>query len=628
MLFHDGSLFPALCFVVVLGGCQPAHVARIETKPSATDLVPAVAVEQRVPTTPADPEPKPAEKAEGEDPRDYWKDVSFTLANFEELRAYVDTYYVEAPIDEARAWVEASNFALLEMDPPRQLVPVAFYEARKAEPDEDVLRRAKTYKLNPKSKYLVLEHREETAAEKAAKKEPKRLDDDEIRKLRADAAKRGKQLDSAWKKIAFGEAQFRNVLRHIEETEEKADTPSKKKVRSRDAMRPYYVAAANGYLHSLDPHSSLIPAAAWEEAMNQTTDGSFEGIGAVLTTRGERTLVETPLEGRPAHAAGLRAGDVIIRVDDEDITGMPLHKVVARIRGPRGKPVALRIERVGEPQPLTIVIVRAHIVVKNVTGRLVPHHEDVGYLKLTGFVPTSLDMLKAEFARLTAKAKGGKLRGLILDLRNNSGGLLDQGVKIADQFLHSGVVVSVKSRVRRDEVYPAFDTRGDWRMPVVVLVNDGTASASEIVASAIQDNSRGLVVGDRTFGKASVQTLFSPVLRKDYYIKLTVARYYSPSGRTIQVKGVTPDIQVPPEPNAKMPLGFREENLSHYLKPIEAEYRSPNKAIAQKVVKCGKQNDLAERLRAADPNPQIKFDYQLMKAADYLECYAKLARKR
>jgi C-terminal processing protease CtpA/Prc len=221
--------------------------------------------------------------------------------------------------------------------------------------------------------------------------------------------------------------------------------------------------------------------------------------------------------------------------------------------------------------------------------------------------------------KLQKQTVSGQLRGLIFDLRRNSGGLLDQGIKIADMFLRKGRIVSVKERGRTEEVHRAHGP-GTFDMPLIVLVDSGSASAAEIVASALQDNARAIVVGDRTFGKASVQRLFQPPWRDDFYIKLTVARYYSPVGRTIQVIGVTPDIEVAPKIDGKMPLGWREENLRNYLDPIQSKYESPNKRLAGIVKKCAAKRGIAEKIHASDPNPQIRYDYQLMKGADYLEC--------
>jgi C-terminal peptidase prc len=240
---------------------------------------------------------------------------------------------------------------------------------------------------------------------------------------------------------------------------------------------------------------------------------------------------------------------------------------------------------------------------------------------VTGYVRTTDDDFMREFQKLKESARKRKLRGLVLDLRNNSGGLLNQGIRMADHFLPSGrTIVSVRNRNSADdEIHRS--TGGDIvDLPLVVLVNDGSASAAEIVASALQDNERAIIIGDRTFGKASVQTLFSPMLQDDYYIKLTVARYYSPSGRTLQVTGVQPDVVAAPEFNGKMPLGFREENLSGHLVPIDGAYVSAMKARAAAAVACADAGGSAKKLVEADPNPAVKFDWQLMYGADILNC--------
>lgn len=565
---------------------------------------------------------KDEKEKKDKEPKDYWADIHFSLGNFQEVREFVRTYYIDGKVDESRAFAEAANFALLEMNPPRELLPTEFYNARKGLEGEEGRLTGKVHRLGPDAPYLV--HTVPTDDElKAYKKTHKieskvALTDDEIRTKRAFLEKRRSQLESAWQAISFDQADFEKLLDYASQTKSKPAV----------AQRKFLVAAAQGYLYSLDPHSSLVSAAAWEESTRNTTDSSFEGIGAVLTQRDNLTIVESPIEGRPAFEAGVRAGDKIIKVDGADIRGLPLHKVVSKIRGKKGTVVQLTIVREGDPEERIFPIVRAHIAIKNVSGRLLePYHSGIGYVKVTGFVPSTYDKLREKIAELqkehAANHAGAVLRGLILDLRNNSGGLLQQGVKVADTFLRKGRIVEVKNRIRRNEVYRA-QPDDTLDLPLIVLVNDGSASASEIVASAIQDNGRGLLVGDRTFGKASVQTLFTPILRKDFYIKLTIARYFSPSGRTIQVVGVRPDFEVPPDVGGEMPLGFREENLARYLKPIQANYVSPVAATAKKVAECARLLGTAEKLHANDPKPQVKYDYQLMKAADYMECYSDL----
>ena len=248
----------------------------------------------------------------------------------------------------------------------------------------------------------------------------------------------------------------------------------------------------------------------------------------------------------------------------------------------------------------------------------------VATVKMNGFIPQSVTDLRDMITKLEKQAPGGKLNGLILDLRNNSGGLLDKAIKIADLFLQKGRVVSVKSRRKSEEVHEATPSTSDYTVPLVVLVSDGSASASEIVASALQDNKRGLVVGLRTFGKASVQTLFEPALHQDYYIKLTIARYYAPSGYTLQVVGVTPDVEAAPDIDGKIPVGFREENLNNHLTPLEGKQKSPWADQIPALTKCVAESGKADAIAKREPKPQIHPDYQLLKAADYVTCLGKL----
>ena len=403
-------------------------------------------------------------------------------------------------------------------------------------------------------------------------------------------------------------------------------------------MNRAWLAAASGYLYALDPHSSVISRAAWDESTRKTQDSSFEGIGAVLTQRDERTIVENPMEGLPAWRAGIRAGDVIAKVDGIDVATWLLTKVVKLIRGPKNTPVTLTVVREGEPDPIDISIIRAHIAINNVTGKLLKDFPGFAHIKMTGFIPQSARDLRNKLKELARLAPGGKLTGLILDLRNNSGGLLTRAIDIADMFLPgdrqlvdgfkpSGRIVSVRSRRRDEEVHDAHGSSSDYDLPLVVLVNDGAASASEIVASAIQDNGRGLVLGQRTFGKASVQTLFEPALHPDYYIKLTVARYYAPAGETIQVIGVHPDVEIAPKADGKTPVGFREENLNNHLEPITAVHKSPLSRLVPLLEACVKKRGRTDRIVKADPNPQIQPDYQLLRSGDYLDCLIALKYK-
>ena len=563
--------------------------------------------------------PAPSDDGDDDEMKDYWEGVEFGPDDFAEVRRFVKLFYIDQSYDKHLAWISAANFALHTMTKPRELLPDDFYRAKKASKDAskvagDVLR------LKKSDLFIVLEMADPQEKKPAAALTPK-----ELRARKRDARKWQEDLEKGLSRVPFSEADFDRVLDFIKTTEENRPATAAPAPAAANGAPPHkfrmadlYVAAAQGYLATLDPHSTIISAKAWDESTKSTTDGSFEGIGAVLTKKGEETIVETPMEGQPAYRAGVRAGDTIVSVDHKSVTGLELHKVVKRIRGAKGTAVVLTVRRLGEPKDLDFTIQREHIEVRNVQSRMLDRHPDVGYLKMTGFVPTTEESMEGAIASLEKNTKGGRLRGLVLDLRNNSGGLLQESVEVADDFLDSGVIVSVKNPSDRDEVYKA--NPGGHKFPMIVLVNDGSASAAEILASAVQENQRALVVGERTFGKASVQTLLNPLLRRDYYIKLTVARYYGPTGRTLQVTGVVPDIAIPPGPGEEAPVGFREEDLAHHLSKLSGEYPPMNKALVQKVLDCEKRMGVADQVARSDPNPQVKIDYELLKAADYLEC--------
>lgn len=590
----------ALFAPFALGACTEAASAPAE--PASIRLASRLAVAASRVSAPT-PDSM-GDDAPDEDEKDYWEGVDFGPEDFAEVRRFVKFFYIDPGYDKHLAWLTAAGFALRTMDPPREAVPEDWWRRKQADAKQRKRWEGTPERLRKGDLFLVAR-----LAKDGEDRPSGTLTPNQIRARKNEFRQHLADLDRAWSRVPFTEADFQRVLDWIKQQQgSKPDfKPSK-----------FYVAAAQGYLASLDPHSTIVSAKAWDENTRTTTDGSFEGIGAVLMKRGDEILVENPMEGQPAFKAGLRAGDVIVSVDGKAVGGLELQKVVKRIRGSKGSTVVLTVQRLGEARDLTFSIERDHIEVKNVQSRLLDRHPDVGYIKVTGFVPSTREAVQQAVETLKSQTKGGRLRGLVLDLRNNSGGLLQEAVDMADDFLEDGIIVSVKNPSDRDEVFKAEP--GSWTFPTVVLVNDGSASAAEILASALQENHRALVVGDRTFGKASVQTLLNPLLRRDYYIKLTVARYFAPSGRTIQVTGVVPDISVPPAPGEQPPVGFREEDLHHHLSRLSGEYKSPNAGLTQKVLACDRKSGIGDQVAKADPHPQVKPDYPLLKAADYLEC--------
>lgn len=297
-------------------------------------------------------------------------------------------------------------------------------------------------------------------------------------------------------------------------------------------------AAITGMLTSLDPHSSYLSPKSFRDMQVQTR-GEFGGLGIEVTMESGYVKVVSPIDDTPAFRAGLKPNDLITHLDDEAIQGLSLAEAVEKMRGPIGSELKLTIRRAGR-EAFDVKVTRAVIKIQSVRSRM--EGDDIAYVRITSFSEqTSTGMARA-VKRLREEA-GDKLKGMILDLRNNPGGLLDQSVKVSDAFLNQGEIVSTRSR-RTDEGQRFNAKPGDIvdGMPVVVLVNGGSASASEIVAGALQDHRRAIVMGTRTFGKGSVQTIIP--LSGHGAIRLTTARYYTPSGTSIQAKGIDPDIIV------------------------------------------------------------------------------------
>jgi carboxyl-terminal processing protease len=297
--------------------------------------------------------------------------------------------------------------------------------------------------------------------------------------------------------------------------------------------------AINGMLTSLDPHSSYLNAEAAKD-MRVQTKGEFGGLGIEVTMENELVKVITPIDDTPAAKAGVLAGDYISKIDGEEVRGLTLNDAVEKMRGLINTPIKLTILREGADKPIELSIMRDVIKVKAVKFRV---DNDVGYLKVTSFTEKTFDDLQNAILTIKKQIPADKLKGFVLDLRLNPGGLLDQAVSVSDTFLDRGEIVSTRGRDPKD--ITRFDSRpGDdiGGKPLIVLINGGSASASEIVAGALQDLRRATVVGTQSFGKGSVQTIIP--LAENGALRLTTALYYTPSGKSIQGKGITPDIKV------------------------------------------------------------------------------------
>jgi carboxyl-terminal processing protease len=300
-------------------------------------------------------------------------------------------------------------------------------------------------------------------------------------------------------------------------------------------------AAISGMLTGLDPHSSYMDATSFRE-MQVRTRGEFGGLGIEVTMEDGLIKVVAPMEDTPASKAGIMANDVITNLDDQAVQGLTLNQAVDKMRGPVNSKIRLKILRKGHDKPIDVTLVRENIRVRSVRART--EAGDIAYIRLTGFDEQTTEGLRREVGNLTVQIGADKLKGFIIDLRNNPGGLLEEAVTVSETFLGRGEIVSTRGRNAEENqrrVAHAGDlTKGK---PVVVLINGGSASASEIVAGALQDHKRATLIGTRSFGKGSVQTII-PLGSGNGALTLTTARYFTPSGKSIQAKGIVPDIEV------------------------------------------------------------------------------------
>jgi carboxyl-terminal processing protease len=397
-------------------------------------------------------------------------------------------------------------------------------------------------------------------------------------------------------------ADTREVYKNIEIFTEVLREIEKNYVEPEDPQKLIY-GAIKGMIQSLDPHSAFMTKEEHKELMMETR-GSFTGIGIEITIRDSILTVVSPIEGTPAYMAGVKAGDKIVKIENKSTKDMTMMEAVKMIRGPKGTKVNLTIIRNETGKPIEFSITRDVIPLRSVRQHLLT--PDIGYVRISNFQSkTSKDLISA----LESLETNRKLRGLILDLRNNPGGLLSQAIKVSDIFLDEGVIVSTKGRdTLQDIEATAHKNKKSIHYPIIILVNSGSASAAEIVAGALQDNKRALILGTRTFGKGSVQTILP--LSDGSGLRLTTARYYTPLGKSIQSSGITPDIElsfITPggKEDEEKPRFLREEDLEGHM-PME---NGDNKEEAEKAKKAAEDQRAREML---ENDNQIRHALQLL----------------
>ena len=376
----------------------------------------------------------------------------------------------------------------------------------------------------------------------------------------------------------FGEVMERAKVSYVEEVTDKKLVES----------------AINGMLVSLDPHSSFLDAKDFKY-MNEQTKGKFGGLGIEVTMENGIVKVVSPIDDTPAFKAGLKSGDYVTNIDGESVIGMSLNDAVDKMRGRIGTKVKLTVRRMNE-KPFDVSIKREEIKIQSVKSEL---KDDIAYIRITSF-SEDVDKQTEKALEKMKKNNNGKLAGIVIDVRNNPGGLLDQAVTVSDLFLDQGEIVSTRSRYEEDTV--KFNAKeGDIAkgLPIVVMINNGSASASEILAGALQDHRRAVILGEKSFGKGSVQTVIP--LGKYGAMRLTTARYYTPSGTSIQAKGIEPDVLVKPAKIEEIDTGtYRgEADLVNALKNNDSK----------------ESKEVKEKKRATDDLN----DYQLVRALDLVK---------
>jgi carboxyl-terminal processing protease len=382
-------------------------------------------------------------------------------------------------------------------------------------------------------------------------------------------------------------------VRHTVETEYVVPVDDKKLIR----------AAIDGMLTSLDPHSGYLNPEDYKD-LQETTEGAYGGLGLEVTSEDGAVKVVSPMDDTPAARAGLQPGDYITAIDQKSVLGLPLSEAVKKMRGQIGQPIELTVARAGK-DPFEVKLVRESIHIVSAKGHL---EGDYGYLRVSGFNERTTDQAAAAIKEL--QAKNPHIKGWVLDLRNNPGGLLDQAVGISSLFLDGGEVVEQRGRDPRDiERYNAR-RNGDQLhgLPMVTLINSGTASAAEIVAGALQDRHRSAIVGVTSFGKGSVQSIIPLRDGDNDALRLTIARYFTPSGRSIQKAGIEPELEVAASDEQAQALAneafqFSEASFSNALNAAEAKTRRPAHAPAE----------------SPPPGYEVKKDFQLQRALDVLK---------
>lgn len=412
-------------------------------------------------------------------------------------------------------------------------------------------------------------------------------------------------------RIAIGEAESPeaealplNELRTFTEIFAKIKSDYVEKVDDKELLEN----AIRGMLEGLDPHSAYLDEDSYKD-LQEGTSGEFGGLGIEVGMENGFVKVISPIDDTPAQKAGIKAGDLIIKLDDRSVKGMSLNDAVDIMRGKPGDPITLTIIRESEEKPLVITVVRDIIKIKSV--RFETLEPGFGYLRISSFQSHTVESLRQAIYQLK-EDNNGKLKGIVLDLRNNPGGILTAAVGVSDMFLNKGMIVYTEGRKKDSKL--KFNAKPNTKLPdvpLIVLVNAGSASASEIVAGALQDHGRGIIMGEKTFGKGSVQTILP--MNNNAALKLTTARYYTPNGRSIQASGITPDIVID-----KVKISKIEEAFGTSVKEADLIGHLDN-GQEEAPVTDGDNEELKKDISEEEMVPLSSRDYELYEALNVLK---------
>ena len=588
-------------------------------------------------------------------PPSFSRDDIFTVINYAK-RNYIDPERINSNL----AYVKATQTALQSLPYPLFLFTKEFYQNREKFSYGDPVMPGKILNLNDKNTnepfvIFVPDYKTwETISEKRKKElieRNKKLTALERNQIYLDERK--KEIEqrnyniNIWKKTNFSLNEFKKVLDWIEKNVDKykvAPPIFKSKEESKEPEKPFklsqvYFGAINGFLSSMDPHSNLVANTGWKKMLSEAEDSSFEGIGALLRGGGTSDIiVESPLPGSPALNAGLHSGDIIHKVDGKSVENLQLNEVVKKIRGKRETTVLLHVERPTELRFLDISIKRNVIKQLAVNSELISNESygndlmqglKVGLIHIRSFLyaQNKTHKLVVESYKELLNKSNLKLDALIIDLRGNPGGYLEEAVNVAELFLTSNkVVVSVKGKGESKELKTTKNSPLFKELPIIVLINSGSASASEILASALMDHNVALVLGERSFGKATVQSVEPSV--SGSLIKITTARYYAPNNYTIQAFGVQPDISISDELDNTFPPRFREEDMWEHLPKLEkAKIPKAREKWIQKLKEEVSKSNISEEFIKAHKIDPIRTDYLLVRTIPYIQALRKIGIK-